>query len=123
MKKLVAILLSVCLLGAISIPVYASESPRTYAISPRYANISVISLRVDRSTIYGILQADEEMDLAVSIKVYADGVLDDTMSDDTYGSSLNYEFDYDFSSGVKYRIEATYTAGTEKVKKTLPYNP
>jgi len=62
------------------------------------------------------------MNLKIDIKIYKNGPL----SYSTYKTANNaltcmLDVDYTFVSGTPYRIEATYTAGSEAVPKSMSF--
>jgi hypothetical protein len=88
---------------------------------PNYVNISTAFLSRDDTWISADVTAKSDMNLRIDIKVYKNGSLVDTFYTTSYGMICAFYTDYDFIKGASYKVEATYTAGTERTTKKLSF--
>ena len=89
---------------------------------PFYLNIATTYLSRGSNWIAADMEAKSKMNLRIDIKVYKNG----SLSYSTYKTANNsmycaIDVDYTFVSGTPYRIEATYTAGSEVVPKSMSF--
>lgn len=125
-KKMISVVMCLTLLLAMVVPVNAKTITDAYeepSISPFYTNISTLFMTSGKTWFAADMTANRSMSLSITVKIYANNVLQDTFRTSGTGLYLSLDKDYNFVSGVSYKLEGTFTAGTETVGKTLTYNP
>jgi len=129
-KRLTVLLITISLLFALSFPVAARGSTGLahedisieQAGITRYTNINSTYLSRGKTWIAADFNTKSNMYLRIDLRVYKAGTLD--YSD--YVTKSNYDIlaidaNYSFVNGVSYIVEATYTAGSEVVTKSLTF--
>ena len=128
-KKSTSLLLGVIMLFLLSISV-AAESNRFVPdgvtgngiiVQPKYLNVNTTRLIYGNTWIYADMTTKSSMNLRIDIKVYKNGSLDHSDYTTAYGSFCGIDVDYVFKQGNKYKIEATYKAGTESIPKSISF--
>ena len=129
-KKFIALVL--CLAMVLSLPQFAlavnaqgipDGSQRQQQDPPpaKYQNINTTSLSRGANYIDASCTVKSNMNLKIAVKVYKNGVLVNSYSTTDYGQCILFYTSYTFTSGADYKVEATYTAGSEIVTKTLKF--
>lgn len=128
-KKVTALLLSLTMIVLLSFSAMAatnhsisySSSADDIIIQPYYINIFTTDLSRGKTWVYADMETYSKMSLRIDIKIYKNGSLDFSDYTTANDSFCAIDVDYTFISGVSYKIEATYKAGTEKVTKSMPF--
>lgn len=123
-KKAISLLLVITMLSLAPFSAIASTTQATQnsnEIQPYYVNIFTVGLSRGNTWVYADMEAFSKMSLRTDVKIYKNGKLD--FSDYATANDMFCELDvgYDFESGVAYRINATYKAGTETVPKSMSF--
>ena len=126
-RKIVALTLCLLMISLLSVPALAapmfsptlSENYDPFVIP--YEVIDKLTLSRGSNWVHADCIVGSNMNLRIDVKIYRSGTLVKTGYATNYGKSCMYDTEYNFISGTSYKVEATYTAGTEKVTKTLSF--
>lgn len=126
MKIINSLVLVIVLLCCLICPVSASGAPSDVSdtqISPRYTNISTTFLAADDTWVNADMTTHSRLSLSLTVKVYAEGTLENTFKETATGKYIELYEDYNFESGVRYKITCTFKAGSESTTRTIYLNP
>ena len=128
-KKVISVVFGISMMILLCLPVLAAESEDTpygvqaniHWLEPNYTNIATTFLTCGDTWISADVIAKSDMNLRIDVRVYKNGSLEDSFYATDYGTDCIFYQDYIFVTGERYKVEATYTAGSESTTKSVSF--